>query len=202
MAKLITNSSVESHADSLSDYLPSGRLFESARVGNSNFRKLLLGLAGELFNAEGYLKSIANEYDINTTTLFIGEWEGALGIPDSCFSTSGSIEERRRNILVKLASLGVQTSDDFEELGSIFGVDVKVSAGIDVSSVFPMTFPFIFFDSALDARFTIVVDFKVQTASRFPLTFQFTFGSDGIAILECLFNKLKPANCNIIFRQV
>ena len=202
MANLITQHSISKHADSLADYLPSGRLFESARITDTNFRNLLFGLASELFNAEGYLKTISNEYDINTTTLLIEEWEGALGIPDTCFAADGSIEDRRRDILIKLASLGVQTSEDFEELGNIFDVSVTVNAGIDFSSVFPMIFPFIFFNSASDARFTIIVDFTVEPASRFTLTFPFTFGSAGINTLECLFNKLKPANCDIIFRQV
>lgn len=202
MANLITQHSKSKHADSLADYLPSGRLFNAARITDTNFRKLLLGLASELFTAEGYLKTVSNEYDINTTTLLIEEWEGALGIPDTCFAADGTIDDRRRDVLVKLASLGVQTPEDFEALGDIFGVSVTVNAGIDFSSVFPMTFPFVFFNSAKDARFTIIIDFTVEPASRFTLTFPFTFGSSGINVLECLFNKLKPANCDIIFRQV
>ena len=202
MANLIRQNSKSRHADSLAAYLPGGRLFESARITDTNFRNLLLGLAGELFTAEGYLKTVSNEYDINTTTLLIEEWEGALGIPDTCFAADGTIEDRRRDILVKLASLGVQTEEDFEGLGAIFGVSVTITPGFDVSSTFPMTFPFIFFDSTKDSRFTIVVDFTVEKASRFPLTFPFTFGSDEISVLECLFNRLKPANCDIIFRQV
>lgn len=202
MTNLIQQHSQSKHADSVADYLPSGRLFEAARITNTNFRKLLLGLASELSIGEGYLKTISNEYDINTTTLLIEEWEGALGLPDDCFSASGTIEERRRDVLVKLASLGVQTDDDLVELGVIFGIPIVVSSGVDLGSVFPMVFPFMFFATAKDARFTIIVDFTVTAASSFPLTFPFTFGSSEIAILECLFNKLKPANCDIIFRQV
>lgn len=202
MANLIAQHSKNNHADSIADYLPGGRLFESARITDSNFRNLLLGLAGELFTAEGYLRTVSNEYNINTTTLLIEEWEGALGIPDTCFAADGTLEDRRRDVLIKLASLGVQTEEDFEELGVIFGVSVTITPGFDLGSTFPMTFPFIFFDSIKDSRFTIVVDFTVEAASRFPLTFPFTFGSNEISILECLFNKLKPSNCDIIFRQV
>jgi len=199
---MIVQHSKETHADALADYMPNGKLFEAKKINNSNFRQLLVGIASELFNAEGYLVTLDKEYLPDETVLFIEEWESAVGIPDDCFKISGTTDERRKNILIKLASLGVQTSDDFESLGDIFGVDVTVNAGIDVGSTFPMTFPFTFFDSATDARFTIVVDFTVDASSRFPLTFPFTFGSEEISILECLFNKLKPANCNIIFRQV
>lgn len=201
MANLISQHSTSKHADSLADYLPSGRLFESARITNTNFRNLLLGLAGELFTAEGHLKTISNEYDINTTSLLIEEWEGALGIPDSCFSGTGGLIERRRDVLVKLASLGVQTAEDFVALAALFGVVVTVNPGIDFA-IFPLEFPWLFFSSEKEARFTIIVDFTVQEANKFPLIFPFVFGSDTIGIMECLFNKLKPANCNIIFRQV
>ncbi|MCK4830290.1 DUF2313 domain-containing protein [bacterium] len=176
-------------------------MFESARISDSNFRKLLLGLAGELFTAEGYLKTVSNEYDINTTSLLIDEWEGALGIPDSCFSGGGTLEERRRDILVKLASLGVQTEDDLINLAALFGVTITVSPGIDFA-IFPLTFPWLFFSSETEARFTIIVDFSVQEANKFTLTFPFIFGTGEVGILECLFTKLKPANCDIIFRQV
>ena len=193
---------IEDHADALADYMPNGRLFEAKKIGNSNYRQLLRGIASELFTAEGYLISLNDEYLPDQTVLFLDEWESALGIPDSCFSGAGTIIERRRDILVKLASLGVQTANDFEGLGDIFGVSVKVHPGISFSSVFPATFPFIFFNSAKEARFTIIVDFTVEEASKFTLTFPFTFGSGEIGVLECLFSKLKPANCDIIFRQV
>jgi len=193
---------IEEHADALADYMPNGRLFEAKKIGDSNYRQLLRGIGGELFTAEGYLISLNQEYLPDQTVLFIEEWETALGIPDDCFSTAGSIDGRRKNILIKLASLGIQTATDFEALGEIFGVDVIVHAGRDVGSTFPMVFPFIFFDRSSDSRFTIVVDFIVEAANRFPLTFPFTFGSSEIAILECLFNKLKPSNCNVLFRQV
>ncbi len=202
MSALIKHHSKSKHADSLADYLPSGRLFEASRVDGTNFRKLLMGLSSELFVGEGYLKTVSDEYDIRTTTLLIEEWEGALGIPDDCFKASGTIEERRRDVLVKLASLGVQTNEGFIDLGTIFGTAITIHAGIDVASVFPLPFPLVFFDTVKEARFTIVVDFVTEAANKFPLIFPFTFGSEEMAVLECLFNRLKPANCDIILRQV
>lgn len=193
---------IEEQANALADYMPNGKLFEAKKINDSNYRQLLLGIGSELFTAEGYLISLNNEYLPDQTVLFIEEWESALGIPDDCFSTSGSINNRRKNILVKLASLGVQTANDFKGLATIFGVAVDVHAGFDVGSTFPVTFPFVFFDRASDARFTIVVDFFIEESNKFPLTFPFTFGSEEIAILECLFGKLKPANCNVIFRRI
>jgi len=181
--------------------MPSGPLFAAKSVQDSNFRKLLRGMAGELFRSNGFLISYSEEVIPDLTVKFISEWESALGIPDDCFSGTGTIDERRRDVLVKLASSGIQTADDFVELAATFGVLVSVNSGIR-EITFPLVFPIVMFTTEKEARFTIVVRFTVEAANKFPLVFPITFGSGEIAILECLFTKLKPANCDIIFQQI
>ncbi len=208
---LFARRDIDQYTNSLADYLPGGCLFASASVSNSNFRKLLRGMAGELFRANGLLKEYSEEIIPDQTVKFIGEWEQALGIPDDCFSGTGSITERRRDVLVKLASLGVQTAQDFIDLGTIFGAAVTVQAGRDTIT-FPLTFPVFMFSTLKEARFTIVftveseifpytfpLTFPAKAAETFPLTFPITFGVSEQSILECLFTALKPANCKVIF---
>jgi len=192
---------LEQYTDSLADYLPGGILFASAHVSDSNFRKLLRGMAGELFRSNGLLIEYSEQILPDQTIKFIEEWESALGIPDDCFTATGSLTDRRRDILVKLASLGVQTVQDFVDLATTLGATVTVNSGID-EITFPLVFPIVMFKTVKEARFTIVVRFTVQAANRFPLVFPITFGDGTIALLECLFTKLKPANCDIIFKQV
>lgn len=191
----------EQHAQKLADYLPGGRLFRSKNIANSNTRKLLLGIAHELFTADGYLRDFQEDIAPSVTIYFISEWEKALGIPDDCFTGNGALDERRRDILIKLASLGVQTAADFVSLAALFGIDVTIESGI-AAITFPLTFPVLMFDTEKDARFTIIVNSTVDAASRFPFTFPITFGDATLGTLECLLTKLKPANCDIIFRQV
>lgn len=201
MSDLFQRRNIEQYADSLAAYLPGGALFASRSVKDSNFRKLLTGMAGELFRSNGLLREYSCELLPDQTNKFLTEWESALGIPDDCFSGNGSNDDRRRDILVKLAALGVQTTQDFVDLGATFGVTVTVNSGID-EITFPLTFPVVMFTTETEARFTIVVRFTVEAANKFPLVFPITFGSGEIAILECLFTKLKPSNCEIIFQQV
>lgn len=201
MIPLFKKRSVDDYTDSLAAYMPGGELFINKSVHDSNFRKLLRGMAGELFDTNGYLRSYSAEILPDQTNLFIAEWESALGIPDTCFSGDGSLDERRRDVLVKLAALGVQTADDFVELAAVFGVSVTVNGGFD-EIVFPLIFPVTMFNTEREARFTIVIRFTDQADNRFPLTFPFIFGSGEISILECLFTHLKPANCDLIFQQV
>lgn len=192
---------LEEYTDSLAAYMPGGELFASKSVQDSNFRKLLRGMAGELFRSNGLLREYSSEVLPDQTSKFLDEWESALGIPDECFSGTGSNEERRRDILVKLASLGVQTAQDFVDLAAIFGVTVEIVPGSD-SGVFPLIFPVLVFGSAEEARFTIIVNITVTPESAFPYTFPIPFGTSEIGIIRCIFEHLKPANCNLIIQQV
>jgi len=188
------------HTQRLADYLPGGRLFAAKDRDGSNLRSLLTGIADELFTADGYIVDYQNDIIPDATVYFIEEWEQALGIPDSCFAGTGTLNERRRDIILKLVTLGVQTADEFVSIAALFGVAVTVESAAP-HGIFPMTFP-IFIGTAKDARFTLFVTFTVNAVSRFPITFPLTFGDEFIPIIECLFRRLKPANCDVYFQQV
>jgi uncharacterized protein YmfQ (DUF2313 family) len=190
----------DEHADSLADYLPNDDLFAAKKISGKKFRQLLLGLAKSLQRTEDKLETAWEEIDPATTTSFIDDWESALGIPDDCFLGNGPIEERRLHVIVKLGA-SVQTAEDFEDLAAELGLSIKVTSGIS-HSVFPFTFPILFFDSPKEARFTMVVNVLDKLTGSFPYTFPITFGNPTLELVKCLFNKLKPANTQIIFRQV
>jgi len=182
---------LEQYTNSLADYLPGGILFAAKSVDSSNFRKLLKGMAGELFRANGLLKEYSEEIIPDQTVKFIEEWESAVGIPDDCFKVAGDIDNRRKQVLTKIASLGVQTIADFENIATIFGVAVTMLAGSESGIVF---------SSNKVARFTIVVD--IVLPERFTYTFPILFGDNLTVLLECLFNKIKPANCQVLFQEI
>ncbi len=145
MSDLIIRHTQEEAINSLAAYLPGGELFESAYIPGTNFNALLAGLSGELLRAENFLFLYNSQFIPDDTTVFIEEWESAVGIPDDCFSIDegDTNEERRLNILVKLASLGVQTAADFVNLALILGftgVEVLPGVGSDDESVINGTF--------------------------------------------------------------
>jgi len=190
--------SLNEHARSLADYLPNGRMFEAKNINDSNFRQLILGLSGELFTAEGYLVTLEQEYFPDATNLFLSEWEQALGIPDDCFDGLGDNNTRRRDIIVKLSALGVQTADDFVTLAATFGKTVTVIPLSDEAFP-PLPVPFIPV-SLPEGRFIIVVT-GVDLVSGVPpydVPFDLIVGE---SVLECLFTKQIPGNCNLIFRN-
>jgi len=174
-------------AQVIANYLPNGELFEAKNIQGSIYRLFLQGLGQTNQSVASFICLFADEIDINTTELFLKGWEETLGIPDSCFSGTGTLQERRRDVLVKLASLGVQTAEDFEAVALIFGFVVNVYSQAEVVP------------NNQDAKYTIVVQYFLATANVFTLYFPIYFGDPQINILVCLFNKLKPANCRIIY---
>lgn len=197
---MITEHTTSQHADSIADFLPNGPLFRAKKTDGSKLRLLLIGLANQILVAEGKLVETETELDINTATALIEEWESMLGIPDDCFLADGTIEERRRDVLLKL-NASLQTKQDFIDLADTLGVSIQINSGISFS-VFPLVFPSIFFSSDKEARYTMIVDFNVSSSNAFPLEFPFVFDDKGTAIVRCIFDKLKPANVNIIYREV
>jgi len=182
---------LEDHTNAIAAYLPNGRTFEAKGIQGSNFRQLLTGIAGEFQRAQCYIQTLEDEFIPDLTTLFIDEWEQALGIPDLCFTGTGTDDERRRDILTKLSLLGVQTVEDFENVALVFGLTAEVLAGVDSAVVFP---------DITSARYTIVVN--VTLPERFIYTFPFTFGSNLLVFLQCIFDQVKPENCQVIFEGI
>ena len=145
-----------------------------------------------------------DEHNPANTTAFLEEWEASVGIPDDCFDTSGTIAERRLNIIAKFALMNVQTRQDFIDLAALFGFTVIIEMVEDLGAdTFPLTFPFTFqFSDPLVTNFVIFVTFigaGPVVAPGFPYTFPILFAPPGINIVQCLFNKLKPVDVKIKF---
>jgi uncharacterized protein YmfQ (DUF2313 family) len=186
-------------ADILSQYLRDDRLHEAKNTEDSTLRKILIGLASEWLNFRNKINEVANEYNLQKTTALIQEWEGFVGIPDSCIQVSSTIEQRRLNVLLKLAGINATTESQFKKIAEILGYNIQVSNGVSTST-FPLTLPFLLI-SQDSAPFTIVITLPSSIQpSGFPLTFPFTLTSQQPRILDCLFNKIKPANTQLFFR--
>lgn len=191
----------EEQSDILTRYLPNDPLWHDKNVEGSVLKKILIGLAAEWLNLRNIVNELYDNYDPRNTTSLIEEWERFVGIPDSCFSNVGSLEQRRKNILLKLAGSNVSTAKQFENVAAILGYDATVTNGVDVATL-PATFP-VLLVSAAAAPFTIVVnlDASIKPAT-FPLSFPVALSSGIPELLNCFFNKLKPANTQVIFRYV
>jgi len=162
---------------------------------------MLCGNAAEILRVDAKMNEISSEHDPRETTFLLEEWESALGIPDGCFNADGPIEERRNHVLIKLG-LSVQTAEDFEDLATVFGFASNVKGGA-FHGTFPMIFPIMFFPTGTDARYTMIIELPQSlNPNVFPFTFPFVFGEREGNIIECLFDRLKPANTKNRYRYI
>lgn len=191
----------EEQTQSLAHYLPGGRVWAAKNVADTLTRKLLFGLAGELVRVEDLIDEFREEVLPDKTTLFIDEWERALGIPCECFDGIGTVEERRNDVLAKLAMLGIQTAEDIRALiATVYGLNVTITTPeLDPNAVFTYTFPFTFGISEREAKFSIIIDYDdLPAAVVFPYTFPLPFMNREIRNIECLVRQLKPANVQVV----
>ena len=191
---------IDDQAILLASHLPIGRAWQKAFSPNSNIGKLIRGLGVEFYRFQILAKLTETEMDIDQINQLLIEWERSVGIPDSCFSTNISIEDRRNQIEQKFSKFGgVQTAEDFIRVAAAFGFTVEVITGTSIGE-FPLAFPITFFDNQTSSTHTIFIMIMGQVSgdSFFPLPFPIPFSSGGITFLECIFRKLAPANVNVI----
>lgn len=189
----------EQQADILAQYLRDDRLHQQKNKDGSVLRKILIGIASGWLDFRDKINEVVNEYNPKNTTALIEEWEEFVGIPDSCIPVASTLEQRRKNILLKLAGINATTAKQFKNIASILGYSIEVSNGVSIST-FPLTLPFLLISEA-SAPFTIVITLPISAqTSGFPLTLPFSLSEQEPVILNCLFNKLKPANTQLFFR--
>ncbi len=178
----------------LADYLPGGRAFGAKNIPGTNLRRLIIGLAKEMFTISEVLHLYRDEILPDVTTDFLVDWEKALGIPDDCYSGTGTTADRRLSVLTKIARSGLQVGQDYVNFAAIFGIVCRADP---VLTVHPGTIPVI-----KTARFTIVIDFDLEQDNEFTYTFTLTFGSSTLNMIKCLFETLKPANVDLLFTNI
>jgi len=188
------------NTNALAAYLPNGQLFVAKNLEGSNLRKSLTALANEYGRYQDKIYEVSTEDDIRNTTNLISEWESALGIPDQCLTSDTTIQQRRKQIEAKFALMNLTTESDWIYLANFFGFTITIEHGSQ-ASLFPMTFPILFSGSVKAAKFTMIIKFMGlrKPGNIFTMKFPITFEQQTNYVL-CLFEKLKPANVNIVYR--
>jgi uncharacterized protein YmfQ (DUF2313 family) len=199
MSNYLKTRTTQEQADVLASYLPDNAIFVEKNNLDSNYRKLLNGLALEFKRLRDVINSIRSDYFPENTTEFIENWETQLNIPDECIDVSTDISERRNNVMLKLNGVNATTKEDFEAMIAAAGIDATISNALDQASL-PLTLPFLLVDSD-HAPFTIIVNLDASLEpSGLPLTLPFTLSSQAPSNIECLLKKYIPAHCQVIFR--
>ncbi len=200
MSTLFDPLSINDNHFLLASHTPPGKAWEKVFDKDDDFGKLFLGLAVEFYRFQVLEKKLFDEMDIRQANELLIEWEKSVGLPDSCFITEGeSVETRRIQIEQKFSSFGgVQEKEDFIRVADIFGYDISIKTGKQVG-FFPLQFPIALFSDAkaVTHTFFIVIN-EVGPTGGFPLPFPIPFDAGENTFLQCIFDKLAPANVKVI----
>jgi uncharacterized protein YmfQ (DUF2313 family) len=180
----------------LASCLPQGKFWAAKNNPAKKLYRLLHAFAGSFVDFDNISEAIIREFRLNNINELIQRYEEDYGIPDGCFSTIGSLADRRRNIILKAATLiGVSTIADFQRIADVFGFNVIIRPGEDQFNIDPT--PFVDIE---DSRFAIAVTFLDSlNPNTFPLPFPIQFRSSNVNILRCIFDLLRPANCRMVY---
>lgn len=177
----------------IAEFLPIGKAWDAKNDSSTNLGALLLALGGEFSRIEELIQTTNREVDINFTDELLREWETSVGIPDDCFGTSEDDEARRKQIIVKLRNIRLQIVQDYKDIAFLFGVSVQVFPGVPIS----------FVATDKEKRFSITIDIPGAFSGElfpYPNLFPIPFIKEITNLIQCLFEKIKPANVRIIFQ--
>ena len=203
------------YAEQLARHLPAGLAWP--RQEGSNFRGLLLGLAGELARIHGRALDLKREIDPRTATELLPDWEEFLGLPDDCTPTPGDVTARRAQVLAVLLEKGGQTPAYLVNLSASYGFEVEIvehlpflagssTAGDPLENPGD---PFLAGDNTAGERLGFVTawGFCFDVISDLYTFHEFTAGSSaglplrswGNDLLECIVRRAKPAHTEARF---
>lgn len=172
-------------------HLPRGRHWDAYSVKGTTNYALSAGIGamvGLWLDLIDYLRRESNPF---TTTEWIEEWEKSVGLPDHCtVDRVLTIQQRRDLIVLRLQNEPIVTNEQIEDM--IFRLTnyrAKVMARSDPDNRF--------YDPTMRFVLDVFVDYDngddFDGNQDFDGTWQFS-GGDYPTIVECVLNRLKPAN--------
>lgn len=100
--------------------LPPGQAFNFS--DNSDFARLLRGLAAESARLDDTASGLLDELLPDTTSALLPAWEKVVGIK----APSGSIADRRHEVVLRLRARGGQSVSYFVSLAEAFGLTIEI----------------------------------------------------------------------------
>jgi uncharacterized protein YmfQ (DUF2313 family) len=116
----------EEYAHALSALLPQGIAWP--RWPETVIMKFVYGLAGIMGWADGRAADLLEiESDPRATIEMLDSWERAWGLPDPCFKTPQTVDERRKVLVMRMTLLGAQSREFFIGIANYLGYQVSIS---------------------------------------------------------------------------
>lgn len=192
----------EDTSQQMADCLPVGRVWASKNIEGSNIRKLIKCLSVAHNFTQQQVELLDDEFRIYNTFDLLAEWEKSVGIPGECLGLSSTIAQRRQAVIDRLKKQPIVTLSEMQAyVDALFpGAGVTLYPGYEYFN-FEYEFELTFLGDVSE-RFILVVDVPLSEEA-FEYEFEITFeGAPDVEKLECLLNKINPANVYILIQYV
>lgn len=176
--------------------LPAGAAWQSLLDPASVFCAVLAGLSVEFARFDQWVDLLTRELDPATAIETLNDWEQLLGLPDGCLQAT-TIQERQLLAKTRYIATGGSSKAYFLELADSLGYSISIEeyrpfrlGRSGVGSPF----------NTGDKPFTWKVTSAGIPSYLFRLgrsTLGDPFMSPANTLIECLFNRLKPAHTRI-----
>lgn len=186
-----------SYARSLAALLPQGQAWPTDPA--STLQRVLLGLAQEMQRVDARAAALVQESDPRTTTELLSDWERSHGLPDPCVEVAQTVAERRQALMGRILSIGGQSRQFFISLAAALGYSITITEFPTEAAAISAGIPYTGTSWAntwlVNVPVTVAVrDFRAGAGSAGePLR---SWGND---VLECQFQRLKPAHTSVLF---
>ena len=115
----------DDYREQLQALLPHGAAWP--RDADATLTALLDAMAQELARIDARAVDLMVEADPRRAIELLPEWESETGLPDSCLTTTQTLQGRRDNVVGKLAHRGGQSRQYFIDLAAKLGFDVTIT---------------------------------------------------------------------------
>ena len=171
-----------------------------SRDADAILTKFLSAWAEEFSRIDQNALSLLNEADPRTVSQLLADWEATAGLPDDCATGSETVAERIAALVAKVVGRGGQSSAFYINLAKALGYDITINeyrpfrCGIS-SCGDPL--------NGQDWTHYWAVEVSEEVNVRYFSCGTSTVGEPlrtwGDTLLECVFNKLKPAHTHVNF---
>ncbi len=194
-------------------HFPTGIAWITWRDTAKTAGKLLKAISGIYEDAWVFLAKTADEIDYRSGDQLLTEWEKGLSLPDKCLPSTGSLEDRRKWITFRLNKKRWNTIKDWQDLATLFGVNVRITPGYLVQnpSLFKQVVPVPMRVLPKLGRFRIYIDITDAVFGGFPydgarvpdhkFPIPFSEASGDFGAFKCFIGRIKPANVLIIWNE-
>ena len=181
----------------LAALLPTGLAWP--REPASTLQRLLAAWAVEFARAHAAADTLIDEANPARTQAMLADWLRVAGVPDQCVEQPLNAAESRTHLLRSIADSGTPTPAYFVALAAAFGFSVSITEFIPHSVEDDVEAPIYDLpwahawqvNSPLEGS---VVPITVEDDAETPIESWMAN-----TVLECLFQRLKPAHTTVIF---